>query len=224
MKFPRLAAALAALALWTAPASAATVLAYNSFNDKTLAPAFLADDMKASDIHRGHGLDANDGRTFNSRNWTVGGSYDEAIKGGDYLIWKFASAMPLDLLSIDFGFRRSMQGPQSLALDITVNGSDWNTIYKLSGADFPALKVIDAAISLTSFTGVTYAAFRLTGWDARLTTGTFNFADSKALDGYAVRLSAAAPMAAIPLPPALPLLGAGVLMLVLLRRRRPSTA
>lgn len=221
MKFSRIAAVLAAAVIWAAPAMAATVLAYSSIPGDRLAPAFVAEGISASDVHRGHGLVAARGNSFNSRDWTLGGSHEEALRAGDFLIWRFASATPLDLIGLDLGFRRSVTGPQSISLDITLDGSTWRSVYRLSGADFPALTEFEASIALDGFSGITHGAFRLTGWDADNRNGTFNFADSKAFDGHSVALRAT-PMAAIPLPPALPLLGAGVLVLALLRRRSGS--
>jgi len=214
---------VAALVMTTAPATAATVVAYNSSNGATLSASAVGDGIVAQDVTRGAALAQAGGNTFNSRNWSQAGTMAEAIAAGSYLTWGFTSDVPLLFDTLGIGFNRSPQGPASIALEMAVNGGAWTTLFDFAAPDFSANTTWVASGTFQGVSGVTEAMFRLVGWDAGNWAGAFRLAEASSLDGRAFVLTAS-PIVAIPLPSALPLMGGALLLLGLVGLRRRKAA
>lgn len=215
-----IAAALAlATLLGAAPGSAATLLAYaNDGNPVTLAPTAVTAGVEAGDVARGPGLKLQnpEATAFNSRNWTVGGDKETAVAAGSFLAWEFTAARLVTLETLFIGFHSSLTGPGQVAIDLALDGGDFAEVFATT-IDGPELRT--AAIDLSGLAPAGAAAFRLVGWDATGAWGMLRLmdADVPGLDGRALVVTGT--VAPIPLPPALPLLGAGLLLLAGLRRR-----
>ena len=222
MKILRLLTVAAALALTGAPAVAATIVTYSS-STGSLAPSYVGTDIYATDIMRGAALNEARSDSLASRDWSQATSMDDAIKAGSYLTWGFKSVVPLALESFGIAFQRSPQGPQSIALQMAVNGGPWSLLFDFHAPDFTHNSAWIASAAFPELLDVTNAMFRFVGWNAGNQAGTLLLPDSKVLDGHAFTLTGST-MVAIPVPPALPLLGGGLLLLGLLAHRRRKAA
>lgn len=217
-------AGLLAACLFALPASAATLIAYTSANGDSLEAGFAAPGITAGNVTRGAEVrEGGDGSRFNTSHWILDGAKSDALDLDRFLLWSFTSAQPVTLSQLMLGYSRSRTGPQSIALDVAVNGTDsFTEILNTTLASHNT--VYSSIIDLGHLGAVTAAQFRLSGWDATHVNGRFRLENIAGFDDHAIVLTGV-PVAAIPLPPALPLLGAGVLLLAGLRlgaRRRPA--
>jgi uncharacterized repeat protein (TIGR01451 family) len=157
---------LACLLLALAPQAAAgtTLFSYTSEQGETLPPDPDHDPLlSVDDITRGPGLTEH-GQLFSSRHWSTGSTRTQAAADGSYLAWGFAAEVPVDLGELSLGFSRHPQGPQTLQIEISVDGGPWQVVYTLP--DLPPNDAYLATMDLSAYTGVTTAAFRLYGWNA----------------------------------------------------------
>lgn len=201
-------AGLIAMAL-PAPALSATILTYVSAAGPSIAPTSVASGVSATNLLRGPGLLEATGSTFNSRNWTLGGTAATARTNGDYLGFSLTSTIAYDLTSLVMRHDRSGTGPLSIAVDLIVNSIACNGFFNDASVS-PTGET--ATIDLSGFLGVTSFSFRLLGFGATNLAGTFDFENP--VGGAAVTLAGnVTPPAPVPLPPAFALLALGLLML-----------
>jgi hypothetical protein len=196
----------------SAPAQAATIVAYDGANSPTTAAAsqWLAG-VTPLDLARGDGLGAGSGGTFNSSGWN-----DEPT---DYLQWGWSASQPIDLTDLDLRYDRSASGPAIVDIQLSVNGGSYVSIFSDPSVDEGGEDVLD--IDLTAYTGVTSATFRLFGSGASSGTGTF---DLEPLSGVtpAAAILVSGIAAPVPEPGAQALAILGAVGLLALKRRRRS--
>lgn len=219
-------AGLLAACLFALPASAATLVAYTSANGDSLGAEFADAGITAENVTRGEEVrEGGDGRRFNTSHWMQDGSKSDALDLDRFLLWSITSTQPVTLSRLMLGYSRSQTGPKSIALDVAVNGTDsFTEILNTTLEDHNT--VYSSRIDLGHLGAVTSAQFRLSGWDATHVNGRFRLEDIAGFEDHAIVLTGAS-VATIPLPPALPLLGAGVLLLAGLRlgtRRRGAAS
>lgn len=75
-----------------------------------------------------------------------------------------------------------------------------------------------ATIDLSGFDNITNGFFRLTGWNATSSQGTFDIENRSALGGKGIVVTGE--ISPVPLPAGLPLLAGGLILLGVMRRRR----
>ncbi len=171
-------AAVAVLALAGSTAHGGVIVGYRSINATTRAAALTATGVEGVDLARGDGIAAARGSTFNSNQWLqpggLGGSKSTAVLTDHFLTWGFTSDVTtFDLTTLDIAYDRSTSGPTSIAIDIAVNGSGlFSEVH--SNNNVSASENDLFAIDLSTFTNVTSAMFRLSGWNAGSNTGTFD--------------------------------------------------
>jgi hypothetical protein len=129
---------------------------------------------------RGSGLSpAGASSTFNSSGFTVGGTEANAVTNGDFITWGFTSATPFDLTDFGIRYDRSANGPSGIRIDFQANGGAFQTV--LSDAAVSDLGETIIGTSLASFGNVTSGTFRLIGFGASATAGTFDFENDAAI-------------------------------------------
>lgn len=111
--------------------------------------------------------------TFNSEGFTVSGIEADAVANGDYITWGFTSATPYDMTDFDIRYDRSPTGPTGIRIDFQANGGAFQTV--LSDLAVNANGETITATSLSSFGNVTSGTFRLIGFGATDSGGTFDF-------------------------------------------------
>ncbi|QDT17717.1 PEP-CTERM sorting domain-containing protein [Alienimonas californiensis] len=205
-------------------ASGDLIVAFQSKTSSGTVPAGLTGaGVIDTPLERGGGLKADSGGTFSSTGWTVEGDVATAIAAGDFLTWGFTSDAAYDLTDLGIRYDRTFSGPGSLAIDLSVNGGNFERVF--SDDDVDATGETLSGIDLSRFSGVTSATFRLAGWDALLSTGLFeienDFTIGGASYGIVVNGDVAGP-AAVPEPGAALLLGLAGAGGWLLRRRTAS--
>lgn len=129
---------------------------------------------------RGHGLSpAGTSSTFNSSGFTVSGIEANAVTNGDFITWGFASATPYDLTNFDIRYDRSATGPTGIRIDFQANGGVFQTVFSDVAVDEDGETMIGT--SLASFGNVTSGIFRLIGFGATNSSGTFDFENTVAI-------------------------------------------
>ena len=180
-------------------AQGSIVVAYRSLNDPLgLSPTESAADVTGSLLTRGSGLAPAGGSTFNSRGWTAA-SLESAHAEGDYLSWGWSSSPALDLNDLTLRYDRSSSGPSEIAILLATNGSHvFDTVFTDNSvaSDSSEWHTID----LSSWQGVTAAEFRLVGWNASRSSGTFDLEDYLDAPPRALSVTAIADPAAVPEP------------------------
>lgn len=146
---------------------------------------------------RGSGLTVFAGETFNSSGFTTNGAESDAVDNGDFITWGFTSTTALHLTSFDIRYDRSGTGPASLRIDLNA-GSGFSEVFRDPAVS--ATSEDNLAISLASFTNVTSATFRLVGWGASSTGGTFDFENAPAISSPASSFQLHGELAAVSVP------------------------
>ena len=217
MNFKSIVAAMAMCAC-ALPAGAATLASYSSVNGDSLVPT-LAANVSGGTITRGAGAAPNVGGTFNSQDWTIGGDAAIARAAGDFVGTEtdnFSFLGPVSLSALELAYDRSPTGPQSIAIDLFVDGI---TIENFFVDDAVAVNSSSTAlVDLTRFDNVSAFGFWIVGYNATgtLGTGTFDF-ENRLDDDLAIVLTGDF-IAAVPLPAGGALLLGGLGLLALRRR------
>ncbi len=207
---------LAACLFMAVSANAATVVEFTSVNGIKVAADAEGTGVTGFSLGRSTGLDPNVGGTFNSNDWFVGGNKLDALAAKDSLFWGFNSTIGYDLTSLSFGYDRSPTGPAAIAVDFFINSVFQAEIF----ADIAVAvnSTATATIDLSAYKNVTNGFFRLTGWNATGSSGTFDIENRSSLGGKGIVVTGE--VSPIPLPAGLPLLLAGLGLMFGLRKRR----
>lgn len=160
----------------------------------------------------------------------------------DYLEWTFTPTIGkvFDFATMDIRYRSSAQGggsqrgPRDIAIEVSVDGGTYASVHSNTTLGSTGQT---HSINLSALTDVSVSAtFRLYGWDAQNGNGVFTLEDMTEVNsgtgladnsyGTAIIVYGddVTPVTYVPVPPALPLLAAGVGGLAILRRRRRRAA
>ena len=163
---------LAFCAGWTARAGAEVLLSYTAFEDAGELPAdgdTLAPGITALPVTRGPGLvpvALGDG-SFASSGWTVEGDRAQAEAEGSYLSWAFEADGPLEMTSLELGFRRGGHAPEQFQIEVSTDGGvTWSVLHwkHLNNASSQQ-RVLD--LTAEDLDEATSFKFRFYAWDAR---------------------------------------------------------
>jgi hypothetical protein len=199
-----------------APASAATVLAYDTVNGPSVAASVEHYGVTGYDLARGSGVTQNAGSDFNSRGWTGSSILDAAIDD-DVLEWGFSSTKTYFLETLDIAYDRSPTGPTTIAIFAAINGGGFTQIFSDTSVSATSeTNSIDLTTSVVDFSSVDDVTFRLFGWGATSAAGTFDIETGKVGEGSQFGISI---LGVVPLPAGLPLLAGGLGLLVFTRRK-----
>lgn len=216
MKSKILTAALALLV--AAPASAATIVAWESENTATGTRLPASEEgafVTQFSLGRSSGLLGATGGTFNSRDWEEGTDKLSALANNNAIFWGFNATQGYDLTSLSIGYDRSDLGPVSIAIDFFINNVFQGEIFAdTSVADN---STASATIDLTGFDNVQNGFFRLSGWGGSNPAGTFDIENRSAFGGNGIVLTGE--LSAVPLPAGVLLLLTGIGALGVARRR-----
>lgn len=200
------------------PVQAATAVAFTSANGTSVPADVEGPGVTGFNLARSTGLTQAAGGTFNSNNWTIGGNKGAALLANDAIFWGFNSTIGYDLTSLSFGYDRSPTGPTSIAVDFFAGGASQGEIFAdTSVADD---STATATIDLTAFDDVMNGFFRLSGWGATGSTGTFDIENRIALDGKGIVLTGE--LTVVPLPAAVWLFASALGVLGYLGKRRQA--
>ena len=156
---------------------------------------------------RGSGLtEAGTSSTFNSTEFALNGTEANAITNGDFITWGFTSAVPYNLTDFDIRYDRSDTGPTGIRIDFQANGGAFQTVLRDLVVDANGETIIGT--SLTSFGNVTSGTFRLIGFGATDSAGTFDFENDNAISARTSSFELnGSPTAAVPEPSSVAFLG-----------------
>ncbi|MEM9773871.1 MAG: ExeM/NucH family extracellular endonuclease, partial [Chloroflexota bacterium] len=150
-------------------------------NGATVSPAFEATNVTGAALSRGAGVSQTSGGNFNSNNWTQGGDLAAAQSNNDYIEWGFTSTTPFDLSTMDIRYDRSGSGPTSIVIQVAINGGTFQTVFTDTSVSSNGEN--NLGIDLSSLDAVTSATFRLYGFGATSSGGTFDIEDTNLFDG-----------------------------------------
>jgi hypothetical protein len=171
----------------------------------------VASGISVTTFTRGFGLSpAGASSTFNSDDFTVSGIEANAVTNGDFITWGFASATPYDLTDFDIRYDRSANGPTGIRIDFQANGGVFQTVWSDATVNENGETIIGT--SLASFSNVSTGTFRLLGFGATASNGTFDFENAAAISSpnSSFQLNGT-PTAAVPEPASFACLGVLVL-------------
>ncbi len=188
-------------ALWMARAEAEVIVAYETLNPEVgdVSTSEAAPHVQPLALRRGPGLSAASGATFNTRGWTTEGTIDPE----DYLEWGWNGSDFVDLAALDVRYDRSSSGPAQLEIQLAVNGGPFEQIF--ADADVDTSGESQLGIDLSRFGGVLSATFRLFGYSAGRSSGTFDLENYSTAPNRAIMVSGTT--SAVPEPGMLALIG-----------------
>lgn len=137
-----------------------------------------------------------------------------ALAANDFVTWGLSFNQAWNLDSFDIAYLRGSQGPDDMAIQISINGGPFTNVH--TDTAVATTTELHQNINLQAFDNVTSVSFRMLGWLAGNTTttnGWFQFQNNANIQSGSFRLNATA----VPEPAAAGLLG--LLALGLLRRR-----
>ena len=155
---------------WAARAGAEVLLSYTAFEGAWELPTdTLAPGITALPVTRGPGLApvALGDDSFASTGWTVEGDRAQAEAEGSYLSWAFEASSPIELTSLELGFRRGGHAPEQFRIEVSTDGGvTWSDIHSeyLNNASSQQ-RVLD--LTVEDLGEATSFKFRLYAWDAR---------------------------------------------------------
>ncbi len=202
-----------------ASANAATIVDYDTHNAAGgVAAAIEGSGVTGTDLNRGAGLVQNVGNDYNSRNWTQGGDLAAAVANQDFLTWGFTSSSAYNLTGLDIAYDRSGTGAMQIAIQASINGGAFNTIFSDLTVG-TSTQIQNIALMATN---VTSAVFRLAGWGSTNPLGTFDIETDEVGAGNSYGLVISGDIAPVPVPAAGVLLAGALGGLGLMRRRKKS--
>lgn len=196
----------------------ALLIGYDTVAGASITPTVIGSNVSGIDLTRGSGINQATGTSFNSNSWTQSGGLAQAIDDDSFLQFgiNVASGYVLENIVADFFGDRSNTGPSSI---VVYSSSDGFTT-----AGNPVLGATDVGASgslqVTSPIGgpaTGTVTFRLYGYGATGSTGTFDFETDKISSDYGLTISG--DLSAVPEPANNLLLGA-IGALALFHRRR----
>ncbi|NJK38594.1 MAG: ExeM/NucH family extracellular endonuclease [Oscillatoriales cyanobacterium RM2_1_1] len=165
-----------------------TLLTYVSANGTSLAPTFEGTGITGLDLTRGSGIVSAAGSTFNSSGWNDSANLVQAIANNDFLQWGFSSAIPYDLSDLDIRYDRSGTGPNQIEIQVSVDGGGTFLPF-FSDSSVNESSENNADINLASFTNISSAIFRLYGFGATASAGTFDIENTIDFNNNGIVLS-----------------------------------
>lgn len=200
-------------------AQSATLVAFDGVSGTSVPGTLEAPGVTGFDLGRSVGVVENTGSTFNSRDWEEGTDKLSALVNNNAIFWGFTTTIAYDLTSVELAYDRSNTGPVSISIDLFVNNVFQGEIF----ADTDVSTSGETAlIDLSAFDAIEGSVFfRLLGWGATSSLGTFDIEDKVSLgaEKYGIVISGEA-VPAVPLPAGLPLLLGGVGVLAMARRAK----
>jgi hypothetical protein len=190
-------------------------------NESAATSSYQAVGFNASTLTRGPGIQTSTSTNcFISQNWTVGGSFSDAMTSNAYVTWTVNSESGYEFAATNFSFRWSKNnaGPTSLTLRSSLDGftSDLGTLTRT------ALGPFDEALPL-GMAGLTSVTFRLYGYSAGDASGVVRLSDGGTLGaGGDLDAGVLGTITAVPEPGTFALLTAGLWLLRTWARRRRS--
>jgi len=157
----------------------------NLGNETTVAATTLDANLLSTSISRGAGINAtNVNNTFAANNFTVSGTFADAVTNGKYFQFTI-QPKPLYqalLSTLDANFRRSATGPNNFQWQYSLDGfataginigSSFTYNLTTGGGDPQSQIDLTSISALQNFTTATTVTFRLYAWGATNTGGTF---------------------------------------------------
>lgn len=157
----------------------------NAGNEVTVAATTLNANLAATSVSRGAGLTAASlSNAFSSTNFTVGGTFAEAVTNNTYLQFTIAAAATykVSLSTLDANFRRSSTGPNTFQWQYSLDGFATAGIdiggaitYTSTASNGTAQPQIDLSVisALQDVVNPAVITIRLYGWGASASTGSF---------------------------------------------------
>ncbi|MBX3436219.1 MAG: PEP-CTERM sorting domain-containing protein [Planctomycetaceae bacterium] len=195
-------------------ANADLILSYVAGNSGSIAPSFEAEYVTGSSLTGGPGI-AFHGGEFSWSQWG-GASLSDAILNNDYFQWGFTSTHKFHLSDLDIRYDTLGNGPKSLAIQVSINGGAFQTIYTDTAVSVSGFNATD--IDLSAFSGVTSAVFRLFAWNARHDHGRLDLRNSSTFGNAAIVVNGRA----TPEPASLAMMGVACCAFAVVRRRRTA--
>ncbi len=149
----------------------------------------LNSNLNTSTLTRGVGLNASAlANVFGSTNFTTSGTKADAITNNKYITFniKAKSGFQVSLSTLDVRFRRSSTGPNAFRWQYSLDGSTFTDLgsadigYTLTttGGDAQTQISLSGITALQNVSSSTSIIFRLYGWGATATSGTFGIGRS----------------------------------------------
>lgn len=193
-------------------------LSASSTTSATITATHVAEGLSATPLSAGTGLTANTGSTYNWRDWSATDAAG-ALAAGDSFTWGFSvgsTAPTISLTGLGIRYDRSSTGPVNVEIAYAIGAGAFNTIFTDGSVSENGE---ENTISLSSITALQNLAigstvtFRLLGWGASSTLGTFDLENSANFNNAAIVVYGTVPEPTAAVIGSLGLLG-------LLRRRR----
>ncbi len=201
----------------TTYANAAVVVGYTSTAGATAPATTTGAGVTPAALARGSGIAAASGGTFNSNGFDIdNATAAAAIADNDFLTFGFDSTTAYDLTDLDIRYDRSNTGPNQIVIQIDTGGG-FTTFYTDTDVNANGETVLD--IDLSAFTNVTSADFRIVGFGATSTGGTFDPENDLAINNGESIVVNGDVATVIPEPASIALLGLGGVTLLARRRR-----
>lgn len=207
---------LAVAAFAALPASAVTIVAYDTANGASVAPSEEGRGITGNDLVRGPGLREVGGPDFNSRSWGTGNGARASANNGNYVSFGFTSQTSVDLDGLEVFIDRNANGPTMGRLQLSVNGGDFSFFR-------PAFEIAERGSMQSysfgrNFNEVTSFEARIVGFGAAARNGRADIEDDRVGEGSAYGISVTGDIAPVPVPASLPLMIAGLAALGAARR------
>lgn len=171
----------------------------------------------AEQLRRGPGLVPNGGIVLNSSNWSTAPTFDPF--SDDFLAFGWSgSSVTYDLTDLTWQYDRNPNGPEQIVMTLSANGGPELVVFSDSFVD-PSDET--ATIDLSTFDAVDSAQFRVYGFDAVTSTGTFDI--EEIVDGGARGILIRGEVTAVPEPSTVAAMASiGALAVARVRRRRAT--
>lgn len=210
---------VALIALFGVTASSgALLLGYDTVAGSSITPTSVVPNVLGIDLTRGSGIEVATGDSFNSREWTENGGLDAAIAGNDFLQFGISAGSGFALSNVvaDFFGDRSTAGPSAIEVFASFDGFATTGTRVLGPTDVGGNGSLQSTMP-TAGSNIETITFRLYGYDATSSLGTFDIEPNRATSDFGLTISG--DLVAVPEPTSNILLGA-ICSLGLLHRRR----